>query len=762
MAIVRRPDQRLIGTSVSGAGPAPSGNVLQARQIIISGTGEGLFIYEGTPGAGNPPVAFATAGGVTKDPYGNTLPGLPVAAGSFVVTGPGELVQLADGAIFLEATSAPAGAQPADMSVDGTPGFLEISSGSASASDEPTELLINSGSLGGALQVSSGADGSTYDTMRLTLETAVPLNVDSTTPVTLFTFPVAVGTYAYQLEIPMLGTGTAIPQIRFSSAAAVVSSMQGETVLDGGTAGGYTAFQTALNTFGPVGPPLVNGDANDLNGSGIFTFTTAGTIAVQMNATTAAAAATIPAGARMHLLPVTGLAGSGGGGAGANSKLIFVIPSGDATGATDGVKVNAILADGNTPWLTPGIYYDNVGVSTDIPQQFIFGSGRWNTLWNFLGTGDAFRMYNPTYGGGGFWGGGLKGFTIDGTGGTAPMNLVHVGDMSQLELDIAVQNATGGGCFGVLLDNTIWFTEEYHGTIWARNCDTHVGFNVSGAAKTATNSFAYGDLTCYIQAQPGQDGVAVQNGAYPYHGGLHIRDNFQGSSSAVTNAVLRITGQVPAGFPQAGEYSAIYGHNLDIQVECAAAAFTPYTIYFGTVDGNYIDGCQGIMDFTQGAGTFTPSNVVVPADVPSLGYSGRITGDPNLSGNDTWPIETSSTSRGYGRSFMSAANGNVFTNHGDFFQLTLTGDTTVNLGHAGQGVAGAAQRKTFRILQAATGGPYTLTWPDPAIPTPLAPAVRWAGGAVPAMSTGASAEDWYFLETYDGLVWVGRATQNVS
>jgi hypothetical protein len=73
MAIVRRPDQRLVGTSIAGAGPAPS-NVLFARVVIVSGTNEGVFVYDGTPGLGNPPVNSDSD--TSKDPFGNTvLPG---------------------------------------------------------------------------------------------------------------------------------------------------------------------------------------------------------------------------------------------------------------------------------------------------------------------------------------------------------------------------------------------------------------------------------------------------------------------------------------------------------------------------------------------------------------------------------------------------------------------------------------------------------------------------------------------------------------
>ena len=106
---------------------------------------------------------------------------------------------------------------------------------------------------------------------------------------------------------------------------------------------------------------------------------------------------------------------------------------------------------------------------------------------------------------------------------------------------------------------------------------------------TSTNSFGYTDLTVEILAKVGQDGVVCQNGATPYNGALRVRANFQGNSSAQTNAVLRITGQIPAGHTTGG-YSAIESMRLDVQAECSDAIGThaPYTIYFGTLSSNQL------------------------------------------------------------------------------------------------------------------------------------------------------------------------------
>jgi hypothetical protein len=74
----RRPDQALQVQSRAGTGPAPQTNIIIARTVIIEGAMGGLFVYEGTPGPGNPPAfAITTA---SADPYGNPVTGPAVTS----------------------------------------------------------------------------------------------------------------------------------------------------------------------------------------------------------------------------------------------------------------------------------------------------------------------------------------------------------------------------------------------------------------------------------------------------------------------------------------------------------------------------------------------------------------------------------------------------------------------------------------------------------------------------------------------------------
>jgi hypothetical protein len=49
----------------------PSGWLIVAGQLIIEGTNEGIFVYNGTPALGNPPIFWVSPG--TTDPSGNAI-----------------------------------------------------------------------------------------------------------------------------------------------------------------------------------------------------------------------------------------------------------------------------------------------------------------------------------------------------------------------------------------------------------------------------------------------------------------------------------------------------------------------------------------------------------------------------------------------------------------------------------------------------------------------------------------------------------------
>jgi hypothetical protein len=441
----------------------------------------------------------------------------------------------------------------------------------------------------------------------------------------------------------------------------------------------------------------------------------------------------------------------------------------DPTGAADSTSaiqaaINALPATGGTVYLPAGTYKVASTLTVNsLLYACIRGAGRWATKINFTGTGDCLRVYD-TDTTGRLTGGGLLDFTIDGTSAGNSSAGLHYGDMRAGELRIAVQNFTGTGSIGVHLDNQNSWTEECFGYLWVSNNTQNVVFDVSGAT-TAGASFGYSDFSMEILAKANQDGVVLANGALIYNSRLSVKGNFQGTSAANTSAVLRLTGTVPAGHPNAGNGSKLLKSRLDILAECASGTGSnvPQTIAFGTLGTNTLIGCTGILDFSMGNLAFATTNWTALGAAGSFMFTGLIAGDFNLNnagggitGGNSVALQGAVS---FSKSLLNVTNGAVSVDAGDFFNATLTGNTTISLNPGGASTLAGAQRKTIIIRQAAAGGPFTVTWPSTGSPTTSSPTIIWPGGVTPAMSTAASAADVYFLDTYDGATWYGRAMQ---
>ncbi len=450
----------------------------------------------------------------------------------------------------------------------------------------------------------------------------------------------------------------------------------------------------------------------------------------------------------------------------AMGALSWCFPTTDETGAADVTNVNGAITATGIAVLAPGTFYGLDTVNGTTAQYVLAPFGR-ATVWKYLGSGDAFRWVDTsTYDSRTSYGGGLLGtFLIDGEGASAGAAGLHYGDIAAGQVEVAVQNFTGTGSMGVHFDNQNYWTEEMRAYVWATNCTAHVVFDVSGE-DTSTNSFGYGEYVFEILEKAGQDGVVLQNGAVPYNGSMKIRANFQGSESANTAAVLRITGTVPAGHPNAGGYSALKSMHLDVQAECtdATGSDAPYTIYFGTLSGNTLLGCSGILDFAQGSLAFQASNWTATGAAGTFLFDGPVRGDFNLNnamvGIGAAYAFTTAGAKGYGKSLLNPANGNTQTADGDYFESALTGDITVDLNPGGAATLGSAQRKFIVLSQPSTGGTYnyTVAWPTSGSPSTTSCTVIWLtpGGTAPIMPTGASAQMVVILDTYDGATWFGR------
>lgn len=322
-----------------------------------------------------------------------------------------------------------------------------------------------------------------------------------------------------------------------------------------------------------------------------------------------------------------------------SAGLTVIQPSGDTSGVSDAASITAAVAalpvTGGFITLAPaGAWYIKCGqVSINRSGAYLYAPG---VFINAVGTGDVIRMKDTsTYSARTVYGGGILGFpVIDGTSAGAGSAGLHIGDILQLQVDVAVQNFSGAGSIGVHFDNASFWTEQLRTHVYAQNCATGVIFDVTGAV-TSTGSYDRGQADVYVdQGGPTFDGVVFQNGALLADGSFALRGNFGGSGSALSSAALRITGQSPAGHPDASSYSSIKQSRVDVGCECSSAANTPQTIAFGSSGNNVIGSCYGNIDFGLAGNNFAVSN-----SASSLyTFNGQVTGDAVLAGASGFPF----------------------------------------------------------------------------------------------------------------------------
>jgi Pectate lyase superfamily protein len=322
----------------------------------------------------------------------------------------------------------------------------------------------------------------------------------------------------------------------------------------------------------------------------------------------------------------------------------------DPTGASDSTSafksaIAAVASAGGVIYIPAGTYtISSTLTCTTVPVYFV-GDGAWATIISFTGTGGCFRIYDSsTYGSRTKFAGGIAGITIDGAKAGSGAAGLHVGDLLQYEVDLTVQNFYGTNSIGVHFDNNYYWMEQLFGRIYASNCTSHVVFDwTSSTSTTSSGSFERCDLDIYLdQVNAKFDGVVFRNGAYVTNGSLKFRGNFGSSSTAVTSAALRLTGnQTANGY---SGYSGIVDSMLDIGLECGSGSYTPQTIEFGASQ-NSISGCYGALQFGAAGNTFTASNN--KGNV--FNFMGQTGGDSTLPGG--WAT--------YGSGFPSGVTGHV-------------------------------------------------------------------------------------------------------
>ena len=305
--------------------PGGAAGTFRGRLVVVFGTGPntGLFVYSGTPGAGNLILSITAAAGT--DPYGN-----PYKAGttSYANDGFGSFIQQNAGFLTVGNTTFPDEANGAGALSFGTAGALTLQAGTSGGTlvlrQDGGETLIgpvtiNNSSVpaapanGVALHSSSGmpkvitsGDGNDYSTARLSLFTTAPQTISSTsdTAITGLITPVAAGTYRVHGMIMWTQGANAVAQ-NFSfhgPAASHVRIFFEHFLTNSGASNGCGNY----NSLGPdVGSPgFAAGSDAFFVFDGIIVFTAAGTFSVQASEGTAGDTFTIDSYSFMDLEPV--------------------------------------------------------------------------------------------------------------------------------------------------------------------------------------------------------------------------------------------------------------------------------------------------------------------------------------------------------------------------------------------------------------------------------------------------------------------------
>lgn len=288
------------------------------------------------------------------------------------------------------------------------------------------------------------------------------------------------------------------------------------------------------------------------------------------------------------------------------------------------------------------------------------------------------------------------------------------------------------------------------------------GAGTLATGQTATNassgpSHAYDDLAVTIYCNEGQDGIVVDGGANPY-GGRHLyQGNMQRSTSPASNAWLRMGTKGPAGHINDGVAPTIGLGEWTLLTETVGSGTNyPYTI-FRTQGGSII--ASGVWRF---GGQWQPSNVTTNPNSGFIRFTGQIYGDANLNSPANAGEGNPCNIGAFLQNRGLQAAGACSIQNGDYFTI---GPLTANLAVSfSQAAVAVPQRKVFIVTQAASTGPWAVTWPSNIAPTVTAPNfvfLNSPGGVAPTMPTDPGATLVVEAWTTDGATWFCNAMGSI-
>lgn len=328
--------------------------------------------------------------------------------------------------------------------------------------------------------------------------------------------------------------------------------------------------------------------------------------------------------------------------------------------------------------------------------------------------------------------------------------------------DVLVQNAKGNGLHitgrGVTMVDRVqaWLCDGhgFYGGLDSHYSQCDAGSSGLDGFFIANGNTRYVGCKAWFSGRISTTGAGVTGGTGH---GFHIADN---NYSSVTLAACEAQDNARAGFFLSNVGRHILGECMADSNNTAGlnhAGFEVLGAYDNWVTGFAWDRAANTNHQLAGIRvTGGGENLIdVRADYTTMAQ-GSITTDSAIVNGDRVAVGSAALAVNVGTYTGSTMNFPMTL--GDVFTGTLTAATTFGFI---QNLPGP-QVKTFIIKQDATGS-RTLTWPKPASPTVAAPAVYWAGGTTPVVTTTANATDVFQLITADGVRWYGtRLVANAS
>lgn len=140
------------------------------------------------------------------------------------------------------------------------------------------------------------------------------------------------------------------------------------------------------------------------------------------------------------------------------------------------------------------------------PGQPIKGAGLGATVIDYHGSGDCFRVHDTATTNPGT-AGPIDGLTILGWNAHPKAVGLHVGDILNLQLNVAVAGFNQPGSIGIHAENQSTYSERGHWNVVVEQCTTAVLFE----GTSPTNSFDYSTYNIVTVCMADQDGVVIRN-----------------------------------------------------------------------------------------------------------------------------------------------------------------------------------------------------------------------------------------------------------